>query len=991
MSRPYLVSYVFEWFSVMMLVLHLISAPADALSLDGQSLIAFKRSLVGGGYKPAVPRDVSGSLATWNETDQDPCGRWESAWDGVVCDDGGRVIMLWLDGYSLRGDLTVLGESLASLDHLESLFMYGNFLSGEIPSSFRRLTNLKTLDLSDNVLSGNLNLENLPVSVDSLSLGNNKLIGGISGLLRFPNMTYLDLSANNLDGPIPGGMEVKLRSVNLSYNNFVGRIPEGSWNASQFDMSHNALTGSIPTSLLQAGAAERFFLGGNSLEGGIDIPPNSTFGKGLIVLDLSNNNLSGNIDSLLSQNLPALTELRLGRNNFSLADLQYKVIKLAAPGLQVLDLSQCNIKQADFFPRYDPNVRQYTPSGMPFQDMSFLDMSDNDMWGDFPSILTFFPLEELRMGGNGFTGNIQVSETAWGNLQVLDLAGNALIWNSTENTEDRGTLNIILNAYPKLRELRLGSNSSAPPYILPARTRKLSSFEVLDLRHTNVEGEIPAQLFTAASMPSLKFLDLSNNRITGPVPPSFSNMGNLTYLNVANNSLSGQLPPLPAILRNAAFFAGNPGLCGIPLSGCPSSVSIPWWQIVTGTSLIISLVCFLLLLWYRRMYIRRHQQDADLIAALHNTDRATLMPLKKLRKATSDFSDTCQIGQGGFGKVYRGVMDHNGVNTTVAIKKSLRSGSQEAKQEFLNEVRLLSNMNHRYLVRLLACCLENNVSLLVFEYVPNGTLLEHLRGRKGQFPLSWTQRLHIAVQTADALNYLHTTAVPTIYHGDVKSANILLDHNLHAKVADFGISRLVPHEATHVSMPVLQGTKGYIPAEYCQTFRLTAKVDVYAFGVVLLELISAQPALDISRDEDPSLATLAVPLITRGDLRDILDPSIALTFSSEAGNESIWSVARLAAACLAFDAADRPSMRKVLGQLQDLVHQFDVDHHVEESSNLSATGTDAENESVYSALLSESSSVLAGLSENVVLRESVSRSMSGGTAPLSSFPSTTGR
>ena len=293
-----------------------------------------------------------------------------------------------------------------------------------------------------------------------------------------------------------------------------------------------------------------------------------------------------------------------------------------------------------------------------------------------------------------------------------------------------------------------------------------------------------------------------------------------------------------------------------------------------------------------------------------------------MRKATTNFAMSSQIVVGGFGTVYKGRLSNG---TTVAIKRSKREGLQQDKQQFLNEVRILSQLNHRHLVKLLGCCLENKIAVLVFEYVPNGDLLERLQRKDGKVGLSWRQRLLIATQTADALAYLHSSANPPIYHRDIKSANILLDEHLDAKVADFGISRFAPLGATHVSTVVLQGTIGYIDPENT-SLHVTDKSDVYSFGVVLLELISAQSVVDFRRGyEDAGLVSFAVPLINTGDFQRLLDPVLVETFNSETGKDSIVRTGRLAVSCLARRSKNRPTMKQVWKELQTLLSLLQAD------------------------------------------------------------------
>ncbi|KAH7430476.1 hypothetical protein KP509_09G101600 [Ceratopteris richardii] len=216
-----------------------------------------------------------------------------------------------------------------------------------------------------------------------------------------------------------------------------------------------------------------------------------------------------------------------------------------------------------------------------------------------------------------------------------------------------------------------------------------------------------------------------------------------------------------------------------------------------------------------------------------------------MKRATRNFARDRLLGSGGFGDVYWGILDDG---TDVAVK-SAKVGNMKGIDQVLNEVRVLSQVNHRSLVMLLGCCVEAEQPLLVYEYIPNGTLLEHLQGDKHGAYLDWPTRLKVAAQTAEGLSYLHFSANPPIYHRDVKSSNILLDADLNAKVSDFGLSRLAQVDLTHIST-CAQGTLGYLDPEYYRNYQLTDKSDVYSFGVVLLELVTSQKAIDFGRGQD---------------------------------------------------------------------------------------------------------------------------------------------
>ncbi|CAN6332188.1 unnamed protein product [Urochloa humidicola] len=273
-----------------------------------------------------------------------------------------------------------------------------------------------------------------------------------------------------------------------------------------------------------------------------------------------------------------------------------------------------------------------------------------------------------------------------------------------------------------------------------------------------------------------------------------------------------------------------------------------------------------------------------------------------------------EIGDGGFGTVYKGRLRDGRV---VAVKR-LYNNSCRRVEQFLNEAAILSRLRHPNLVLFYGCTSSRSRELLlVYELVPNGTVADHLHGhRAAERALPWPLRLNIAVEAASALAYLHAVE-PPIVHRDVKTNNILLDGSFHVKVADFGLSRLFPVDATHVSTAP-QGTPGYVDPEYHQCYQLTDRSDVYSFGVVLVELTSSKPAVDVTRDRSEiNLAGMAVNKIQQCQLEQLVDMELGYG-SDEATRKGMTMVAELAFRCLQQNGEMRPPIKEVFDALRSI-------------------------------------------------------------------------
>ncbi|CAJ2630675.1 unnamed protein product [Trifolium pratense] len=294
---------------------------------------------------------------------------------------------------------------------------------------------------------------------------------------------------------------------------------------------------------------------------------------------------------------------------------------------------------------------------------------------------------------------------------------------------------------------------------------------------------------------------------------------------------------------------------------------------------------------------------------------------EELQQATNNFDRTRKLGDGGFDTVYYGKLKDG---REVAVKQLFEHNYRRVEQ-FVNEIEILARLRHRNLVSLYGCTSRySRELLLVYEYIPNGTVASHLHGDLARAGLlTWPIRMQIAIETASALAYLHAS---DIIHRDVKTNNILLDINFSVKVADFGLSRLFPNDASHVSTAP-QGSPGYLDPEYFQLYKLSVKSDVYSFGVVLIELISSRTAIDAAREgEEINLANLAAKKIRNDEVGELVDPSLGFESESEV-KRMVNSVAELAFQCVLGDMELRPSMDQVLQELKKIDGgNFEFDH-----------------------------------------------------------------
>ncbi|KAL9247414.1 hypothetical protein vseg_020849 [Gypsophila vaccaria] len=398
-----------------------------------------------------------------------------------------------------------------------------------------------------------------------------------------------------------------------------------------------------------------------------------------------------------------------------------------------------------------------------------------------------------------------------------------------------------------------------------------------------------------------------------------------------NHTSSQPICFCPEGKSNGSCAQSNAALEGAPMNS-PADVKIPDRKTntigfvvgaATGIGLLLSLVLFF---FCRRRYMERHSEQPRVVprafSATLDPNGSTIFGVEVLsysvlEEATDYFNPAKELGAGGFGMVYHGILEDG---REVAVKRLYENNSKRAEQ-FLNEVEILANLRHKNLVKLYGCTSrQSRELLLVYEYVPNGTVADHVHGKNAKLGLlSWRTRLSIATESASALVYLHAS---DIIHRDVKAQNLLLDKDFSVKVADFGLSRLFPLHVTHVSTAP-QGTPGYLDPEYHQCYQLTDKSDVYSFGVLLAELISSKPAVDITRPRtEINLCNMLINKIQTNTLDDFIDPFLGFHSDLQAKKE-IKAVADLAFQCLQSTRELRPTMEKVLETLYSIQDRKD--------------------------------------------------------------------
>ncbi|KAI6699456.1 hypothetical protein NL676_013780 [Syzygium grande] len=448
---------------------------------------------------------------------------------------------------------------------------------------------------------------------------------------------------------------------------------------------------------------------------------------------------------------------------------------------------------------------------------------------------------------------------------------------------------------------------------IPSSIAKLVYLNEVNLSYNLFTGKIPP--FPTSSL--LRSLDVRGNDLMGPIPASLFSLPYLTILYFGCNPHF--INASPASFNNPSLTTDH-GRC-IDVEPSNSKKGLVIGTVACGSVLTIALGILIFCLYRRKFAFKRYDMKKysikkNAVLSIAITEDFVLksisiqtFTLQCIETATQKYKTL--IGEGGFGSVYRGTLP-DGQEVAVKVRSAT---STQGTREFENELNLLSAIRHENLVPLLGFCCENDQQILVYPFMSNGSLQDRLYGEASKRKiLDWPTRLSIALGAARGLTHLHTFSGRCVIHRDVKSSNILLDQSMNAKVADFGFSKYAPQEGdSGVSLEV-RGTAGYLDPEYYSTQHLSAKSDVFSFGVVLLEIISGREPLNIQRPRNEwSLVEWAKTYIREQKIEEIVDPNIKGMYHAEA----MWRVVEVALACIESFSANRPSMADIVRELED--------------------------------------------------------------------------
>ncbi|KAL6629142.1 hypothetical protein ACP70R_028907 [Stipagrostis hirtigluma subsp. patula] len=830
-----------------------------------------------------------------------------------------------------------------------------NKFSGSIPSGIGNCSKLRVFKAGHNNLSGTLPDELFDASsLECLSISSNGLHGILNAghIVKLSNLITLDLGENIFSGKLPTsiGQLKRLQELRLDYNNMSGELPSTLSNCTNLtiiDLKDNNFSGELAK-------------------------VNFSNLKNLKTLDLMLNNFSGTIpESIYS--CSNLTALRLSFNNFhgqlskGLANLKFlSFLSLANNSfINIMDAVQIlkdskNLNTLLMGVNFKGEVMPQDTTIDGFENLQFLTIDHCALSGKIPFWLSkVTKLEMLDLSGNQLSGSIPTWINRLNFLFYLNISNNTFtgeipttlmempMLQSTNNTThiDPGVLELPVFLGPSLQYRGLSSfpimlNLAANNFTgsIPEEIGQLKMLQALNLSFNSISGEIPQSL---CNLTNLQLLDLSNNHLTGTIPAALSNLYFLSEFDISNNDLEGPIPTGGqfSTFQNSSFD-GNPMLCGSILNHQCSSAEGPRVSTKGRNTKVILAVAFgvffiglaiVLLLGRLLVSIRlkslkaksRREDNGDIETTSFNSssERALVMmrqckedesklTFSDIVKATNNFDKEHIIGCGGYGLVYKAELPDG---CKLAIKK-LNGDMCLIEREFTAEVEALSMAQHDNLVPLWGYYVQGNSRVLIYSFMENGSLDDWLHNRDDDASafLDWPTRLRIAQGASRGLSYIHNVCKPHIVHRDIKSSNILLDQEFKAYVADFGLSRLILPNKTHVTTELV-GTLGYIPPEYAQAWIATLKGDIYSLGVVLLELLTGRrpvPVLSTSKE----LVPWVLEMRYEGQQIEVLDPTLRGT----GHEEQMLKMLEVACKCVNHNPIMRPAIMEVVSSLESI-------------------------------------------------------------------------
>ncbi|KAK3428398.1 hypothetical protein EUGRSUZ_F04436 [Eucalyptus grandis] len=791
-----------------------------------------------------------------------------------------------------------LPSELGNLSKLQQLYMDSSGVSGEIPSTFSKLKNLNTVWASDNNFTGNIpefigNWSQLT----QLFLQGNSFEGSIPS--TFSNLTALkDLRISDVSN-VSSSLEFIRNMKNLTIlvlrnNNISDSLPSdfsGYQSLSQLDLSFNKLTGQIPDSLFNLSSLTYLFLGNNSLNGTLPEQKSASLRN----IDVSYNNLMGSIPSWVSNDL----QLNLVGNNFTLDNSN---TSLLPSGLNCLQRNfPCNTGNGIY---YNFAVKCGGPQITSSSDIVY--ERDNTSFG--PATYYVTDSERWAVSNVGyFTGNNNPTYNAsslsqFTNTLDSELFQTARVSASSLRYYGLGLQNGNYNVTLQFAEIQIQNTEwkrlgrrlfDIYIQVGPCFTRLLVLLRKgnLVVKDFDIRKEADGASFTA--VPTMYQARVTANYLE--IHFFWAGKGTCCVPNQATygpliSAISAVPDFIPTVSNKSPTPTRKKDHTGLIVG------------VATGVG-VVGLVAVLLVfyvVWRRRM--ARMIEDQEFLGM---DARPYTFSYAELKAATDDFNPNNKLGEGGFGPVFKGTLDDGRV---IAVKQ-LSVTSHQGKNQFMTEIATISAVQHRNLVKLYGCCIDADNRLLVYEYLENKSLDQAMFGQR-TLNLDWATRFDICLGIARGLAYLHEESRLRIVHRDVKASNILLDSELTPKISDFGLAKLYDDKKTHISTRVA-GTIGYLAPEYAMRGHLTEKADVFAFGVVALEVVSGRSNSDPSLEEEKIyLLEWAWNLHETNRVIELVDSRL-----SEFNEEEAKRMVAIALLCTQTSPAPRPPMSRVVAML----------------------------------------------------------------------------